>query len=417
MLLENESMPDDNRVLLEAESLVEAGYQVTVICPTGQVSAKYEMIGEIRVYRYPKTIEFPSFIGYIWEYGYSLTMMFFISLYVCLRRVFDAVHVHTPPDMTALIAIFYQVFGKKFVFDLHDLSPELYLARGGKTEPNVVYHVLRFFEKLACRRADKLIATNQSQRTVQVDRCGANSDDCYVVRNGPNEFMLDDVESLPELRDPGTFVLGYVGMIGVQDGVDYMIRAVHHLKVHHGRDDFRVVIVGDGPAAADLMKLADELGIGELVHLTGMIPFPAVPRYIASFDICFTPDPSNAYNDSCTTIKTMEYMALRKPTVCFRTHENILTAGDTALYAENNDIEDLARVTLQLMDDPGLRTSLGNMARLRVEDGLTWAHQAVPLIRLYDVLFDISRSTAIVKLGEMNSASRADLAAQNQAVP
>lgn len=391
MLLENESMPDDNRVLLEAESLVEAGYQVTVICPTGQFSAKHELIGEIRVYRYPKPIELPGFLGYVWEYGYSLTMMFFISLYVWLRRGFDVVHVHTPPDMTALIAIFYQFLGKKFVFDLHDLSPELYLARGGKTEPNAVYHVLKFFERLACRRADKLIATNETQRSVQTERCGANPDDCYVVRNGPNEFFLEDVEPLPELRQDGTLVFGYVGVIGIQDGVDYMIRTVHHLKAYHGRNDFRVVIVGGGPAADDLMKLADELGIGDLVELTGMIPFPSVPRYIASFDICFTPDPSNDYNDSCTTIKTMEYMALRKPTVCFRTRENILTAGEAALYAENNDIKDLARVTLQLMDDPDLRESMGKIARLRVEDGLTWAHQAVPLVRLYDTLFGISR--------------------------
>jgi glycosyltransferase involved in cell wall biosynthesis len=272
----------------------------------------------------------------------------------------------------------------------------LYLARGGKTDPNVVYHVLRFFEKLACRRADKLIATNETQRSVQIDRCGADPEDCYVVRNGPNEFFLEDVEPLPELRTPGTLVLGYVGVIGIQDGVDYMIRAVHHLKVHHGRDDFRVVIVGGGPAADDLMTLADELGIRDLVQLTGMIPFPSVPRYIASFDICFTPDPSNDYNDSCTTIKTMEYMALRKPTVCFRTRENILTAGETALYAENNDIEDLARVTLDLMDDPGQRKSMGDLARLRVEDGLTWAHQAVPLIQLYDVLFGVERDSSTV---------------------
>ena len=394
MLLENESMPDDNRVLLEAESLVAAGYQVTVICPTGQETAKHELIGEIRVYRYPRPFEVEGFIGFVWEYGYSLTMMAVISLYVFLRRGFDAVHVHTPPDMTALIAIFYQFLGKKFVFDLHDLSPELYLARGGKTEPNVVYHVLRFFERLACRRADRVIATNETQRSVAIDRCGASPDHCSVVRNGPNEFFLGDVEPLPELRDSGKLVLGYVGVIGIQDGVDYMIRTLAELKNVHGRDDFRAVIVGDGPAAADLMTLASELGIADLVMITGMIPFPSVPRYIASFDICFTPDPSNDYNDSCTTIKTMEYMALRKPTVCFRTRENILTAGDAALYAENNDVKDLAKATIRLMDDAELRHSMGQVARTRVENGLTWSHQEIPLIDLYDDLFQMPRRHA-----------------------
>ena len=391
MLLENESMPDDNRVLLEAQSLVAAGYEVTVVCPTGQSTGKREMIGEIRVYRYPKPLEFDGFIGYVWEYGYSLTMMFFISLYVCLRRGFDVVHVHTPPDMTGLIANFYQLIGKKFVFDLHDLSPELYLARGGKTEPNILYHALRFFERLACRTANRLIATNESQRTVQIERCGAKAEHCYVVRNGPNEFLLQENEPLPELRQPGKLVLGYVGVIGIQDGVDYMIRVLHQLKTVHGRDDFNAVIVGGGPAASGLMKLAEELGVADLIHITGMIPFELVPRHIATFDICFTPDPSNAYNDSCTTIKTMEYMALRKPTVCFRTRENILTAGDAALYANDNNIEDLARITLQLMDDPDFRKSMGEIARARVEDGLTWAHQEIQLVALYDDLFQRTR--------------------------
>ncbi|TWT93636.1 Alpha-D-kanosaminyltransferase [Neorhodopirellula pilleata] len=392
MLLENESMPDDVRVRLEAESLDRAGYQVTVICPTGDFNAKHELVGNIRVYRYPKPIEVDGLLGYMWEYGYSLTMMFLVSIYVYLRRGFDVVHVHTPPDMTAMIAIFYQVLGKKFVFDLHDLSPELYLARIGKTQPNAIYRVLRYFERLACRRADRLIATNETQQGIQTDRCGANPEHCYVVRNGPNEFFLQDVEPLPDLRASGKMILGYVGVIGIQDGVDYMIRMLHELKVGHGREDFLAVIVGGGPAASDLKKLAESLGIADLVHMTGMIPFSSVPRYIASFDICVTPDPSNDYNDSCTTIKTMEYMALRKPTVCFQTRENMLTAGDCALYAENNDVKDLARVTVRLMDDPELRKTLGEQARTRLENGLTWKHQEVRLIALYDDLCERSDS-------------------------
>ncbi len=417
MLLENAGMPEDNRVLLEAQSLSDAGYQVTVICPTGEAKAKYEMIGPIRIYRYPQTFELEGFVGYIWEYSYSLTMLFFISLYVFFRRGFDAVHVHTPPDMTALIAIFYQLLGKKFVFDLHDLSPELYLARGGKTEPNAVYRVLRFFERLACRRANRLIATNESQRTVQIDRCGANPDDCYVVRNGPNRFFLADVQPLEELRSPGKVILGYVGEMGIQDGVDYMVRTVHELKTVHHRDDFLAVIVGEGPAVDGLKSLIKELDLTDQFNFTGVVPFADVPRHIASFDICFTPDPSNAYNDSCTTIKTMEYMALRKPTVCFRTRENMLTAGESALYADNNDVSDLARVTLQLMDDPELRKSLGDAARTRVEDGLTWAHQQVPLIKLYNGLFGIADSTSSDNVQGSKSLSTQENLANSTSAP
>ncbi len=389
MLLENESVPDDNRVLLEAEALVAAGFDVTVICPTGESRKSFEMIGGFRAYRYPKPMEIDGLFGYALEYGYSLVAMFAISLYVLLRRGFDAVHVHTPPDMTAMIAIFYQFFGKRFVFDHHDLSPELYLARRGDDRPNMVYRALLFFERLACRRADRLIATNETQRSIQVRRGGADRRDCHIVRNGPNDFFLDDVRPRAELRQSGRLLLGYVGVIGIQDGVDCMVRVLHELKHRFHRQDFLAVIVGSGPAIGDLKRLAGELDVADLIHFTGMIPFPSVPAYIASFDICFTPDPSNAYNDSCTTIKTMEYMALRKPTVCFCTRENELTAGDAAIYAANNDIVDFARATLRLMDDPELRRSMGEIARARIDSGLSWDQQVVELLALYNDLFGL----------------------------
>jgi glycosyltransferase involved in cell wall biosynthesis len=200
---------------------------------------------------------------------------------------------------------------------------------------------------------------------------------------------LNHVEPIYELRQDGKLILGYVGVIGIQDGVDYFVRTLHELKVTHAREDFRAVIVGNGPAMADLKSLARELDVFDLIHFTGMIPFPSVPAYIATFDICFTPDPSNSYNDSCTTIKTMEYMALRKPTVCFRTRENELTAGESAIYANNNDISDYARATVKLMNDSALRSRLGQIGRERVDNGLTWEHQSKHLIALYDDLFGL----------------------------
>ncbi len=388
MLLENNSFPDDKRVMMEADTLIEAGFEVTVICPTGNSRKLAETVSGVHVYRYPQTWELDGFLGYAWEYGYSLTMLLLISVYVFLRRGFDAVHVHTPPDMTALIAILYQLLGKKFVFDHHDLSPELYNARRGAESPNRIFRLLLFFERLACRRADRLIATNETQRRVQIERCGANPDHCHIVRNGPNQSFLKEVAPKSELRDSGKLVLGYVGAMGIQDGVDYMVRVVHELKVNRGRNDFLAVLIGRGPALASLKQLAVELGVADLIQFTGRLPFTSVPEHIAAFDICCTPDPSNAYNDSCTTIKTMEYMALRKPTVCFRTHENEVTAGEAALYAEDNDIAAFADLIIQLMDDPGRRESMGQIARKRIEDGLTWRHQAARLVALYDDVFN-----------------------------
>lgn len=381
MLLENESIPEDCRVMLEAEALRDAGYCVTVICPTGQRSQKSENLHGIQVYRYPKPWELPGVLGYVWEYGYSLSMMFVLSFYVLVRRGFDCVHVHTPPDLTALVAIFYQFLGKRFVFDHHDLSPELYQARGGSTRQSFLYRLLRFFERIACRRADRLIATNESQRAVQIERCGAEASRCFVVRNGPNEMFLDFDATDKTTNEP--LRLGYVGVIGIQDGVEYMVHAIHRLKTHYRRNDFTAVIVGSGPALDGLRELANRLGVNDLLHFTGMIPFASVPAQIAAFDICLTPDPSNAYNDSCTTIKTMEYMALRKPTVCFRTRENEITAGESALYADDNCIDQYADRVLELMNSPELRRKMGAIARRRVEDGLTWAHQSEVLLELY----------------------------------
>ena len=191
MLLENNSFPEDNRVFLEAETLAQAGFDVSVICPTGASRKRFEKVGDIRVYRYPGMWEPGGFLGYILEYAYSITMLFLFSAFVGLRHGFDVVHVHTPPDLAGVIAIFYQFLGKRFVFDHHDLSPELYLARRGDDKPNIIYKALRFFERLACRHADRLIATNVTQQNVQIQRCAAIPDHCHIVRNGPEQCVSE----------------------------------------------------------------------------------------------------------------------------------------------------------------------------------------------------------------------------------
>jgi len=387
MLLENAGIPEDHRVVREAEALCQAGFQVSIICPASREQKWSEKLRGIQIYRFPESFSPSGFAGYIWEYGYSIAMFSVISFYVLIRRGFDVVHVHTPPDMTSVVAVIYQLFGKKFVFDHHDLSPELYLARRGNDTPNLAYKILRAFERLACCRADRLIATNLTQQAAQKQRGGAKPERCYIVRNGPDESFLKSVEPNVTLLRPGKLLLGYVGVIGIQDGVDYMIRVVRELKFTHRRSDFQAVIVGYGTALDDLKLLARELDVEEEIHFTGRVPFATVPPLIKSFDICFTPDPSNSYNDSCTTIKTMEYMSLSKPTVCFRTKENQFTAGDAALYAENNDIAEFAKLTIRLMDDPDLREKMGRLARQRIDDGLTWQRQAMQLVKLYSDLF------------------------------
>lgn len=386
MILENGSFPEDTRVYLEAIALLEAGYEMTVVCPTGKRRSLYEWVEGVHVYRYPRTPEFSGFLGYLFEYSYSLAMAFLYATWILMRRGFDAVHVHCPPDLNSTLAIVFKCLGKKFIVDLHDLSPELYQAQKGGNANRWLVKGLRFFEKLASRNANALIATNQTQNRIQIDRCGADPRRCYVVRNGPNELFSPQVAPLEELRFPGKIVLGYVGLMGVQDGVDYLIRAIEHLKKR--RTDFVAVLIGRGPALESLKKLTIDLGLKDHVIFTGFIEFRKIPNYIASFDICLTPDPSNSYNDSCTTIKTMEYMAVGRPTVAFRTKENEITAGEAAVYAENNSVEAFAALIEKLASNPELRIRMGQIGLKRIEQSLGWSHQKKILIQVYQDLFN-----------------------------
>lgn len=394
MLLENCGMPDDSRVRNEAIALTEQGFEVTVVCPTSDSRKTYELFQGIHLYRYPAPLELPGFFGYLWEFGYSMFMMFWFATYILFRRGFDAIHVHSPPDMNSWVAVFFKIFaGKKYVLDTHDLSPELYDAQRDGQGNRLVKRGLQWFERRAVRWADRLIATNETQKDIQVVRGGANPDRCYVVRNGPTEaFLKDNILPTQQLPTDRAVLIGYVGVIGVQDGVDSMIKALHELKHNLNYDNFLGVIVGDGPAKEDLMKLSADLEMESHIHFTGMIDYSEVPSYVAAFDVCVTPDPSNPYNDSCTTIKTMEYMALGRPTVAFETKENQLTALDSALYASQNTAEDLANQIFTLINDPELRESLGQKARQRAKKVLSWGQQKLHLIEVYQDLFGLEKT-------------------------
>lgn len=387
MLLENEGYPDDTRVALEATTLRAAGYDVTVICPTGERTRKAERVDGVRVYRYPKPWEVQGFIGYVLEYSYSMLAASIVSFYVLMRHGFDVVHIHAPPDMNGVIGAFYKLLRKRFVLDQHDLSPELYQAQKAGKGSFAVHRALMGFERFACRWADRVIVTNQTQRSVQIKRSGVRPCRCHVVRNGPDAKFLALTEPLAEYAASGKTIIGYVGMIGVQDGLDCLMRTLAHLRDDLGRDDFMTVIVGSGPALGDVKRLSDELGLQEFVQFAGYVSGPTLLQHIASFDICVTPDPSNAYNDSCTTIKTMEYMAMGKPTVAFDLPENRVTAGDSALYATDNDEMELAVKIAKLMDEPSMREEMGELGRRRVERHFTWERQAEHLLGVYRDVF------------------------------
>lgn len=386
MLLQNAPYPHDQRVRGEAKALISAGIQVTLICPGIEGQPRYEIFEGVRVYRFPRPSYASSFLGYLYEYGYSMLMIFLISLYVFVRHGFDVVHAHCPPDAFVFIAAFYKVLGKQFVYDHHDLSPELYHARFGGSGNRYVYRTLSSFEKLSCRMADHVIATNKSYKIVEMQRGGVPEDRITIVRNGPesNNAMSMDVELA--VRHRGKIILCYVGVMGNQDGVDYLLRALNHLVYDMGRTDFFCYLVGRGEAMPRLISLVDQLSLSEYVLFTGWVDRMEVPSYINPADICVAPEPSNPYNDRSTSIKVMEYMQYAKPIVAFDLPEHRFSAQGAAVYATPNDERDYAQKIAILMDDPVERQRMGQVGRNRIEKELAWSYQKLHLLDVYRVL-------------------------------
>lgn len=386
MWLENNPYPQDTRVPREATTLVSAGYEVSVICPVGPQQSCHEVLDGVHVYRFPPPPSGDGLLGYLLEYGYSMLATLVLSLLVLLRRGFDVIHAHNPPDTFVFIAALYKLLGKRFVFDHHDLAPEMYHARFRDGGSRLLYNALILLERLSCRLADHVIATNESYKAVEMERGKVPEQRITVVRNGPDLDRLEPVEPDASLRQRANTILGYVGEMAPQDGVDFLLRALHHLVYDLGRNDVLCVIVGKGSELTQLKALASELEIEEYVWFTGSIPDEHMIRYLSTADICVDPDPSNPFNDRCTMVKMMEYMALRKPIVAFDLPEHRVTAQDAAVYARPNDELDFARKIASLIDDPEQCKRMGEKGRDRVEKELTWPHQEKFLLQAYETI-------------------------------
>jgi glycosyltransferase involved in cell wall biosynthesis len=386
MLLENCPYCQDPRVIQEATALTEAGYQVSVISPDCKRRPWWTSIGGVRVYQFPSPPDAPGLLGYLLEYGYALMMTFVISLFVFLHKGFDILHTHNPPDLFVFIAMFYKLLGKRFVYDHHDLSPEMYIARSGGRGNRLVYHALVMFEKLSCRFADRVIATNQSYKRVEIERGGVPEDRITIVRNGPDLLDLRPVASDENLRREGKTIIAYVGVMGLQDGVDYLLRAIRHLVYDLGRREIVCVLVGAGEVYKTLKEMANQLGIADYMWFTGWVERDQVARYLNVSDICVAPEPSNAYTDRSTMIKMMEYMTAAKPIVAFDLPEHRFTAQAAALYVPSNDELAFARALAQLMDAPERRRAMGSYGRQRIESELAWQYSAQNLLAAYRTL-------------------------------
>lgn len=383
MLLANFTYPEDGRVRREATTLTASGHRVSVVCPRGTGQRWREKIDGVDVLRYPLLIEGRNATSYILEFGYVTLASFLLSLWIAMRKGIDVVHLHNPPDVLIAVGAFHKLFGARVVYDHHDLAPEMYTARFGARASATIFRALVMLERLSCRIADHVVTANDSYREVELARHRLSPDRSTVVRNGPELTRLQPVPADPVLRAGAATVICYAGVIGPQDGVDHLLRAVRHLVADLGHTDIRCIIVGDGDALADLRVMVEQLGLEREVCFTGRVEVRELVRHVCSADVCVEPAPSNPYNDRSTMIKVMEYMALCRPVVAFDLPEHRVSAGSSAVYVTPNDDKALACAIAALAADPVQRAHLGACGRRRVEQELAWDLMAPRLLEAY----------------------------------
>lgn len=387
IIVENLPLPFDRRVWSEATTLRDAGYEVSVICPKGRgATAAYEVIEGVHIYRHPQPLEASGPLGYALEYGSALLFEFLLSLKVWVQRGFDVVQACNPPDTIWLIGGFYRLFGKKFIFDHHDINPELYEAKFGRRD--TFWKLMVWLERMSFRVAHRSIATNESYRKIAIERGGMDPERVHVVRSGPN---LDRVRKVPpdaKWKNGRAHLVGYVGVIGRQEGLDLLLESVTHLVEVRGRRDVQFVVCGDGPALNEIMAEAQARGLADYVTFTGRCSDEDLFSALSTADLCVNPDRPCAMNDKSTMNKIMEYMALGKPVVQYDLTEGRFSARDASLYARCTDPADFADRIAELLDDPERRAAMGAYGRDRVANALAWKHEAPKLLAVYDAVFE-----------------------------
>ncbi|WP_282086594.1 glycosyltransferase family 4 protein [Streptomyces tendae] len=381
ILVENLSVPFDRRVWQECTTLRDAGWEVHVICPRGtkRDTEREAVVDGVRIHRYPLRAATGGPAGYLREYGAALWHTFRLA-----RRVgpVDVVHACNPPDLLFLPALWLKRRGARFVFDQHDLIPELYLSRFGRGK-DLLYRAVCALERLTYRTADIVLATNESYKDVALRRGGRRPDEVFVVRSAPATDRFQPVPAEPELKRGKPHLLCYLGVMGPQDGVDYALRALARLRDEAGRTDWHAVFVGSGDAFDAMVELSRSLGLGEQVQFTGRIPDADLVRYLSTADVCLSPDPRNPLNDVSTMNKVLEYMAMGRPIVSFDLREARVSAGDAALYAAANDESEFAGLVARLLDDPDERARMGKIGQERVNGQLSWRNSQKALLAAY----------------------------------
>lgn len=384
IIVENLPVPFDRRVWQEANTLKENGVLVSVICPKMKGYEKpYEVINGIEIYRHPHPFEAHNSFGYVFEYTFALFWEFILGWKVFIKKRFQVIHGCNPPDLIFLISLCFRIFGVKYVFDHHDINPELYVAKYNRK--GFFYKLTLIFERLTFVSADYCIATNQSYKEIAIKRGKVKEDRIVVVRSGPN---LDRLKLLPPDRKyfkGRKYLIGYVGVIGDQESLDLLLESVKYIVSL--RQDIQFAIIGDGTSLNKIKCISMQMGLAEYVDFYGRVSDMLLISILNSADICVNPDKATEMNNLSTMNKIMEYMALKKPIVQYDLKEGRFTAQEASLYAKCDDPIDFAEKIIRLVDNSELRKKMGEFAYERVINELSWHHESVKLIKLYNFIF------------------------------
>ena len=381
-IIENYVVPFDVRVWSEALFAKEIGFDVTVISPRNErAKGRYEVIDGIEIYRHPMPIEAHGKFGFIFEYLNALFWEFLLSIRIFIKKPFQIIHGANPPDHIFLIALFYKLFGTKYIFDHHDLSPENYLAKFDKKD--FLYKALLLMEKMTFKTANIVISTNESYKKIAQKRGGKKKNEVFVVRNGPRLSRYTFLPPNEKLKDGSDYLVAYLGFIGKQEGMDHLLRSVHYLVYKKNIKNIKFIVIGTGTIWQEMVDLSKKMGLSKYIQFTGFIPFKNLCEILSTADVCVNPEFRNEFTDKSTMIKIMDYMVFGKPIVQHETTEGRVTAGDSAKYVQNNDEVDFAESIIELLNDPEQRRRMGEIGKKRIKEKLNWNLQKTNLKRAY----------------------------------
>ena len=381
-IVENNAAPDDVRVWSEALEAKKIFSDVSIISPISKrYNKRYEIIDNIEIYRHTMMMEANSKIGFIFEYLSALINELYLGFKIFVKKPFSILHSANPPDHIFIIALIFKIFGVKFVFDHHDLTPENYEAKFMKKD--FIYRILLLMERLTFMTSDLVISTNESYKKIAVDRGKKKSNEVFVVRNGPDISKIMFFPPNNKLKENFQFLVAYLGSIGNQERIDILLRSIRHIVYHKKVNNIKFIIIGEGPHLKKMIALSKELKIQKYVTFTGYIPYKDLYEILSTADVCVNPEIKNSFTDQSTMIKIMDYMTFGKPIIQFNVTEGKVTAGDASIYIKDNNVINFAETIIKLCKDPDKRKRMGEIGKKRIFEKLSWNKQKVNLLRAY----------------------------------